>query len=972
MAQPTTETFTNVGVTTWQVPAGVTEIQIEAIGGGGAGGYVYSLSPGGDYGISAPMYRVSGGGSGACYARKTLTVTPGEVFYIHVGKGGRNKINSTGGYYTESWVAVEINKDGEASYVENSSNNVVVRANGGISVRNHNNLAGAAAPSSTGCVGDFVSIGGKGGNAEREALNCWVTYWSISCRCYKKTWPNTYMYGRFSSGGGGGAGHATGNGGNGGNAKCDDNEGYGRGGESYAPSGNGGTGTSDYNNVFGGQGIGNPGVNYGGGGAGSKCGGDGTMPHSGGEGAQGVVIIKYTKPICASYPSVNSITTSSTCPGFPTYTLTADITSVAGIATYNWTGVTSYAENVGTINATLPNCNHKYDYSLQVVDNNGCASEVKTGSFTTTAPALTANASTPQPASGTTGDLHVPDLTNYLKSLITSGCNNVLTIVGSDPALNSSLTGAGPTNVDYTVEDMCGNRITIPVQINHSIGPDPDPSGGDEFYVTLTAANTRLCAGDVTQLVAKAHNATAAVSYTWSSTELQDGGVDYVKITPTTLTAGTDVTYTVTGTSNGVSKEASVTIHVNPVATISNVDAGSFCMPAHYEYTPSAPANTQYTWTVKSNEDNAILNAKAETTPQNKFNVINLLNNATASKTVVYEVTPITTTGGVGCPGQPFEISITVKPSILNDPNLVFTVPGDITKTLYYGVCDTLITIDPADVVATTSIAEYAGNLTVTATPGEINDDGKLEVSLPEGEYSILWTVTDPCGNSVSDVQKVTINYPACTGTVDDANGNTYQVVRVGCECWTKTNLKATKYVGGGDVSFANGYNSVDYPNTDQNIDKFGRLYTWYSALNVAEGDNSAVPTVITDPTSHLEYVQGICPQGWAIPTSASFESVKILAGSTEGMRTTDASMWLPGGAGTDVTGFSAVGAGYYDSNVDRYVNLLGETYWWESDYSTSIMGKCSSITHTCPHLILTEQNKGFGLSVRCVKRAND
>ena len=61
----------------WTIPAGVTSITIDAVGGGGGGGSGrYSSGSG-------------GGGGGGGYVRVTgLTVTPGEQLVFLIGSGG--------------------------------------------------------------------------------------------------------------------------------------------------------------------------------------------------------------------------------------------------------------------------------------------------------------------------------------------------------------------------------------------------------------------------------------------------------------------------------------------------------------------------------------------------------------------------------------------------------------------------------------------------------------------------------------------------------------------------------------------------------------------------------------------------------------------------------------------------------------------------------------------------------------------
>ena len=89
------------------------------------------------------------------------------------------------------------------------------------------------------------------------------------------------------------------------------------------------------------------------------------------------------------------------------------------------------------------------------------------------------------------------------------------------------------------------------------------------------------------------------------------------------------------------------------------------------------------------------------------------------------------------------------------------------------------------------------------------------------------------------------------------------------------------------------------------------------------------------------------------------------------GMKTTDESKWLPGSAGTDATGFKAVAAGYYDSFTGKYLNLLGEIFFWTSETTTASEAKCMSISYYCPQALFQDRTKGMGYSVRCVRRAN-
>ena len=282
------------------------------------------------------------------------------------------------------------------------------------------------------------------------------------------------------------------------------------------------------------------------------------------------------------------------------------------------------------------------------------------------------------------------------------------------------------------------------------------------------------------------------------------------------------------------------------------------------------------------------------------------------------------------------------------------------TINLYYGICDTLYYVNNPTYSAIGSFD--VNDLTLSNDKSSANE-GSILGRMSDGEYTIVWRLTSPCGSYVEYPKKYVVMFPPCGGDIKatDADGIEYESVRVGCECWTKTNLRTTTGVTG---------NSYVYQDDPANETGFGRLYSWYSAVGLPE-NSTAAPTAITDPISNITYIQGICPSGWALPTDEQYQNMANSVASFNDVKSDDASKWLPGAQGTNGSGFDAVAAGYYDPTTGRYYNLLGEAYYWTSTPTTTVTkGKCSYITHTCPMLINTTQDKGMGLSVRCVKRA--
>ena len=101
-------------------------------------------------------------------------------------------------------------------------------------------------------------------------------------------------------------------------------------------------------------------------------------------------------------------------------------------------------------------------------------------------------------------------------------------------------------------------------------------------------------------------------------------------------------------------------------------------------------------------------------------------------------------------------------------------------------------------------------------------------------------------------------------GTAKDIDGNEYQTVMMGEECWMRENLRTLHYADGRDIT-----PTPEAPNNDpQNIARYGRLYTWYSVLDKAE------PTEETDGR-----VQGPCPDGWHVPANFEWMGVEDFVG---------------------------------------------------------------------------------------------
>ena len=287
------------------------------------------------------------------------------------------------------------------------------------------------------------------------------------------------------------------------------------------------------------------------------------------------------------------------------------------------------------------------------------------------------------------------------------------------------------------------------------------------------------------------------------------------------------------------------------------------------------------------------------------------------------------------------------------------TCPPDTTVELAYGACDTLLGIGNPKFNYDASL----GNINYTIT-----HDAPVDSIYSEGTTVVTWTLTEECGATYNCSQNVVVVYPPCgtpLDSVSDYDGYRYSSVRVGCQCWTGENLRSTHYSDGTSVQ-----NYHYYQMRDSLENLYGKLYSWYSAVRVPEGDDSAVPA---DSMGFFgPYVQGICPEGWAVPTLEEYGIMFAAAGGTvDKVKEASTLYWLPGKEGTlPNSGFDARGAGYFDQATNRYYNLMGNTYFWTVNPPTG-GGTTSSVEYNyyCDLPRISESLKTMGYSIRCIRK---
>ncbi|MCR4872193.1 MAG: fibrobacter succinogenes major paralogous domain-containing protein, partial [Bacteroidales bacterium] len=294
---------------------------------------------------------------------------------------------------------------------------------------------------------------------------------------------------------------------------------------------------------------------------------------------------------------------------------------------------------------------------------------------------------------------------------------------------------------------------------------------------------------------------------------------------------------------------------------------------------------------------------------------------------------------------------------------LTLTCPPTHHDTLAYGDC--VMEIYP----------EAFGTPTATIYPAEwpfeITNDIPADNLYYEGVTMITYTMTDQvCGNTVTCTDSVVVVFPQCPDAVD-CEGNVYHGVRIGCDCWTQTNLLSNCYgepnecviTGTCDdpIPCVYEYESDQFPDVDENVDIYGRLYCAEAAL-----DDSVI--------NENGHIQGICPEGWYLPTPEQYEQLYLYGGGTsiltaDGLRSN--LYWFDGG-GNNATGFSALPAGMYNGATQQFERMTLDTYFWATEIIHGEVHITSyRIQYDCDEVQRVDIDSGYGISVRCVKEKN-
>ena len=219
----------------------------------------------------------------------------------------------------------------------------------------------------------------------------------------------------------------------------------------------------------------------------------------------------------------------------------------------------------------------------------------------------------------------------------------------------------------------------------------------------------------------------------------------------------------------------------------------------------------------------------------------------------------------------------------------------------------------------------------------------------------------------------------------DSRDGKVYKTVTIGEQVWMAENLAyLPSLVGPATGSEAEGHGSDPYyyvygyvgtnvtnAKKTANYQTYGVLYNWPAAMNGAESSDA-------NPSG----IQGICPDGWHLPSESEWTQLEIYLGISQEdadydqwiesdvadkLKETGTSHWdSKNKAATNESGFTALPGGYRE--LDGTFNYIGSGgNWWSSkQYDTD-----KAWGHNLYGISYLRRfcfDKNFGFSVRCLR----
>ncbi len=206
---------------------------------------------------------------------------------------------------------------------------------------------------------------------------------------------------------------------------------------------------------------------------------------------------------------------------------------------------------------------------------------------------------------------------------------------------------------------------------------------------------------------------------------------------------------------------------------------------------------------------------------------------------------------------------------------------------------------------------------------------------------------------------------------VDERAGvtKTYKIVKIGTQYWMAENLQASAYTDGTAITLYSSTQATEWKattagarhiisdNAENAGDYFGYMYNGYAAV-----------------------AEGIAPEGWEVPTYNQYLALRTYVTSTAALyKSATPGDWNEGYEGTNLSGFSAIGAGYFlpATGSDGDQGFGSDVYFWTSTSEYDALSRANAIvpvrlTATGRNFVVSNlslHGYEYGHYIRCIRK---
>jgi uncharacterized protein (TIGR02145 family) len=227
------------------------------------------------------------------------------------------------------------------------------------------------------------------------------------------------------------------------------------------------------------------------------------------------------------------------------------------------------------------------------------------------------------------------------------------------------------------------------------------------------------------------------------------------------------------------------------------------------------------------------------------------------------------------------------------------------------------------------------------------------------GQYMLIHINNTIINLPINKIDSIT--FLTSDTTILDIDGNVYNVITIGSQTWLREDLKVTRYQNGDTIGTTipatlNTSGETEpkyqwaYGGNEQNVKDYGRLYTWWAAMDS----------------------RGACPLGWRVPNDNDWNTLiqsngwYIEAGGK--LKETGTEHWIsPNTGATNSTGFTAIPGGYKDF-IGNFQNFGTNVFWYSATENDAASANLWTIWNDQTGISSSWTYKNSGLSIRCIK----